>query len=156
MHPLGPGAVPRTLRAGGRLRFSAAGVGPALPFDPDGAAWVDGMLVASGMRLADFLAELERHRPGRLRCDPGVAGLRVSGSYPLADTGRILDALAATLGLEIRFLSRYWVSLGRAALALGNPVELSAIAGADHFSVIHGLEDPSSPVCRWLHRQLTS
>jgi arylformamidase len=43
-----------------------------------------------------------------------------------------------------------------AALALGNPVELSGIAGADHFSVIHGLEDPSSPVCRWLHRQLAS
>jgi arylformamidase len=43
-----------------------------------------------------------------------------------------------------------------AALALGNPVELSAIQGADHFSVIHGLEDSGSPVCRWLHRQLTS
>ena len=43
-----------------------------------------------------------------------------------------------------------------AALALGNPVKLSAMAGADHFSVIHGLEDPNSPSCRWLHHQLTA
>jgi arylformamidase len=41
-----------------------------------------------------------------------------------------------------------------AATALGNPVELSALAGADHFSVLHGLEDAHSPVCRWLQRQL--
>ena len=43
-----------------------------------------------------------------------------------------------------------------AAVALGNPVELSAIDGADHFTVIHGLEDANSPVCRWLHQKLTA
>jgi arylformamidase len=42
------------------------------------------------------------------------------------------------------------------AVALGNPVELSAIDGADHFTVIHGLEDANSPVCRWLHQKLTA
>jgi arylformamidase len=36
----------------------------------------------------------------------------------------------------------------------GNAAELSAMAGTQHFSVIHGLEDPASPVCGWLARAL--
>ncbi|NHZ41648.1 FecR domain-containing protein [Massilia aquatica] len=101
----------RILRAGQQARFSAAAVAPAQAADDDSVAWADGMLVASGMRLADFLAELGRHRPGRLGCDPAVANLRVSGSYPLADTGRILDTLRTTLPVEIDFLTRYWVTV---------------------------------------------
>lgn len=36
----------------------------------------------------------------------------------------------------------------------GNASELRSIAGADHFSVIHGLEHPDSEVSRWLVRSL--
>jgi arylformamidase len=35
-------------------------------------------------------------------------------------------------------------------------VELSAIEGANHFTVIHGLEDTNNPVCRWLSQKLTA
>ncbi|MDC8756794.1 FecR domain-containing protein [Janthinobacterium fluminis] len=115
VRPRGRAALAYTLRAGSQLRFSADGAGAPAPLDAHAGAWVDGVLVASGMRLDDFLAELARHRPGRLRWDADVAGLRVSGSYPLADTDRILAALAATLPLQVRFISRYWVSVGRAA-----------------------------------------
>ncbi|RSZ60479.1 DUF4880 domain-containing protein [Massilia atriviolacea] len=104
-------APPRVLQAGQQARFSAAAVADTRPADGDSVAWADGMLVASGMRLADFLAELGRHRHGRLGCDAAVADLRVSGSYPLADTGRILDTLRATLPVEIHFITRYWVSV---------------------------------------------
>ncbi len=38
--------------------------------------------------------------------------------------------------------------------AQGNQAELRPIAGADHFSVIHGLEDPQSEVAQWLARRL--
>ena len=38
--------------------------------------------------------------------------------------------------------------------AAGNRSELSALPGANHFSAIHGLEDPSSPLCQWLARSL--
>ena len=69
------------------------------------------MLVASGMRLDRFLAELGRHRPGLLHCDPAIAGLRVSGTYPLADTDRVLDMLRTTLPVEIRFMTRYWATV---------------------------------------------
>jgi arylformamidase len=40
------------------------------------------------------------------------------------------------------------------ALALGNPVELSAIEGAHHFDAIHGFEHPDSALARWLARRL--
>lgn len=101
----------RTIAAGQQARFGDHGMGELEPADEASTAWTDGMLVASGMRLADFLAELARHRPGHLGCDPAVAALRVSGTYPLADTDRVLDALGTTLPVEIRFFTRYWVTV---------------------------------------------
>ena len=41
-----------------------------------------GALYADNMRLDAFIAELGRYRRGRLACDPAVAGLRISGSFP--------------------------------------------------------------------------
>ena len=34
-----------------------------------------------------------RHRPGLLRCEPSVAELRLTGTYPLKDTDLILAKL---------------------------------------------------------------
>lgn len=59
-------------------------------------------------------------------------------------------------GAESGEFARQSTGYRDAAVSLGNPVELSAIDGADHFSVIHGLEDANSPVCRWLHQKLTA
>ncbi|CAH1904003.1 Iron uptake regulator [Candidatus Nitrotoga sp. HW29] len=107
----GVGAT-RILRAGEQTRFTRNVINePTVIVSDTDTAWIDGMLVASGMRLADFLAELSRHRPGRLSCDPAIAELRVSGSYPLADTDRILDILRTTLPVKIHFLTRYWVTV---------------------------------------------
>ena len=103
--------APRILRAGEQTRFTRNAINEPTAINDIDAAWIDGMLIASGMRLADFLAELSRHRPGRLRCDPAIAELRISGSYPLADTDRILDTLPTTLPVEIHFLTRYWVTV---------------------------------------------
>ena len=59
-------------------------------------------------------------------------------------------------GTESGEFARQSTGYRDAAVALGNPVELSAIDGADHFTVIHGLEDANSSVCRWLHQKLTA
>ncbi|MBW3508684.1 sigma-70 family RNA polymerase sigma factor [Janthinobacterium sp. NKUCC06_STL] len=75
---------------------------------PYGGAWLNGMLVARDMRLADFLAELSRYSDHPLACAPAVAGLRVSGSYPLADVGAILDAVSASLQLRRNTVTRFW------------------------------------------------
>ncbi len=74
------------IHAGERARFTRAGVSAVEAVGENDAAWVDGLIVASSMRLADFLAELDRYRPGHVRCDPAVADLRLSGTFPLADT----------------------------------------------------------------------
>lgn len=74
-------------------------------------AWGRGMIVAEGLRLEDFLNELSRYRRGHLDCDPSVRELRVSGTYPLADTDRILTALQQTLELDAQHFTRFWVTL---------------------------------------------
>ncbi|MBK1714902.1 FecR domain-containing protein [Rubrivivax gelatinosus] len=101
----------RVLAAGEQARFDTAGVGPRQAADADAAAWVDGMLVASGMRLDEFLAELARHRRGRLDCASEVAALRVSGSYPLADVDRVLATLPAVLPVTAVWRTRWWLTL---------------------------------------------
>lgn len=101
----------RVLQAGEAGRFTRARAEAAAPLDGDASAWADGMLVVSHMRLDDFLAELGRHRQGRLGCDPAIAGLQVSGAYPLADTDRVLAALTSALPVEVHTYTRFWVSV---------------------------------------------
>lgn len=104
----------------------AVGAGQCLSFDAQGAdvvqlapagvaEWSRGVLLAEDMRLADFLDEVSRYRPGILRCDPAVAGLRLSGGFPLRDTDRILALLPAILPVEVVTRTRYWVSVQGAA-----------------------------------------
>lgn len=102
---------PVRINAGDQARFSRAGVQPADAADPMADAWSRGLLVAERQRLADFLAELGRYRPGVLRCDPAVADLPVSGVYPLQDTDAILQSLAQALPIRIRMTTRYWVTV---------------------------------------------
>ncbi|WP_420995108.1 FecR domain-containing protein [Cupriavidus sp. 30B13] len=111
IRPRDGAGLARTLRAGEQASFTRTAIGQTMTASEADTAWADGMIVATRMRLDDFLAELGRHRPGRLRCDPAVAGLRVSGTFPLADTDRILDALRTTLPVRIAFLTRYWVTV---------------------------------------------
>jgi transmembrane sensor len=109
------GAPRRVLKAGERARFASGRDITTQAADENAVAWRDDMLVASGMPLAEFLAEVSRHRYGHLSCEPEIAHLQVSGSYPLADTERILDALRASLPIRIDTLTRYWVTLRPAA-----------------------------------------
>jgi len=101
----------QALLPGQRARFSANGWQAIAPLDSNSGAWVDGMLVASQMRLTDFLAELGRYRQGQLGCSERVADLRVSGSYPLDDSERILQMLEVALPVRVRRFTRYWVTV---------------------------------------------
>lgn len=102
----------RLVHAGEQAQFNARGVGPVLPLAEGEGAWTDGMFVAVDMRLDAFLAELTRYRRGYLRCDPAVASLRVSGTYPLADTDAILRVLPHALPVSVASVTRYWVTVG--------------------------------------------
>ena len=72
-------------------------------------AWTKGMLLADRMSLGEFLGELGRYRRGILECDEQVAGLVVSGAYPLVDPNRILLALTEALPIRIESRTGYWL-----------------------------------------------
>ncbi len=109
-----PGA-PLIVNAGQRTDFSAQTLGGVDPNDRNVGAWVQGMLMADNMRLADLLVELARYRRGFVRCEPAIADLRVSGAFPISDTQRTLNMLAHTYPVLVTgHLNGYWVTLSAA------------------------------------------
>ncbi|WP_321878186.1 FecR domain-containing protein [Paraburkholderia bannensis] len=101
----------RVVVAGQQTRFTADSIDAPTSADPHGADWSRGVLFAQRVRLADFLDELSRYRPGLVRCDPAVADLHISGAFQLADTDNILAALPETLPVQVIWRTRYWVTV---------------------------------------------
>lgn len=99
------------LAAGQQGSLSEAGVSDASPADPHASDWMRGVLYANQLRLDAFAAELGRYRPGILRCDPEIAHLRLSGAFQLGDTDAVLAALPATLPVQVRYRTPYWVTI---------------------------------------------
>ena len=100
-----------TLQGGQQAPLKSSGLGAWVAFDALQLGWRDGVLTAQNQALGDFLRELARYRPGVLRWDPRLEQLRVTGSFRLDDTDRILDLLASSLGLHVQARTRYWVTL---------------------------------------------
>lgn len=107
----------RVFEAGRQVSFTASTIAAPQPADPYAAAWVQGRLVVNAMRLDDFLAQLSRYRRALLRCEPQIAGLRISGAFQLDNIDGILDALPDTLPVAVLYRSRYWVTVIPAAPA---------------------------------------
>jgi len=91
------------LGAGDRALMTQGGVSRLPPVDPaTAAAWTTGWLVVDDQPLTDVLAELNRYRAQPIRFDAtGLRDIRVTGSYPLGDTDRALQAMAAALGVRV-------------------------------------------------------
>ena len=99
------------IRAGQGGGMTAQQVLPAHAVSPDIWAWRQGLLLADAMPLRDFLHELSRYRHGLLGCDDAVAGLRISGVFPLADLDAVLLSLPDSLPVDVRLRTRYWVQV---------------------------------------------
>lgn len=99
------------LSAGQCCRFNAYGIQAPTVLDSASEAWSRGLLIANDQRLDTFIAELARYRRGWLRCDPAVAGLRISGTFEIDDSEQILRALAGSLPIRVVQRTRYWVTL---------------------------------------------
>ncbi|QLF93694.1 FecR domain-containing protein [Pseudomonas sp. ABC1] len=99
----------RTVPAGEQWLFRRDGRGSLSVASEQTIGWQRGQLTVESMPLAAFLAELDRYRPGLLRYDPQVAGLRISGTFQLDSTDAILAALPATLPVQVSYRTRYWV-----------------------------------------------
>jgi transmembrane sensor len=111
IRPLDASGTPLVLHEGQRTTFTRSATGTPASAGEHDAAWLRGHIVADNVRLGDFLDDLSRYRPGILRCDPAVAGLRFSGVFPLGDTDRILDTLPVVLPVEVKLRTRYWVTV---------------------------------------------
>ncbi|KAF0805585.1 Fe2+-dicitrate sensor, membrane protein [Alcanivorax xiamenensis] len=104
-------ASPRVLHAGEQARFSHEAITPTTTAWPQLAAWTEGRLVADNMLLSRFLKELARYRHGLVRCDDRAGALRISGTFQLDHSDRILAALPATVPVDVAFLTPYWVTV---------------------------------------------
>lgn len=100
----------RRVNAGEQISFSAAAFGQQQAAG-NGDSWTRGVLSVSQWRLEQVLAELARYRHGRLDCDPAIAGLRVSGSFPLREPDRALLLLSQTLPIRLQSFTRYWLKV---------------------------------------------
>jgi transmembrane sensor len=100
-----------SLLGGQQVSLQAAGANAVEPFDVLAPGWRDGVLMAQNQPLGDFLRELSTYRPGVLRWEPALESLRITGSFRLEDTDRILALLEASLPLEVHSRSRFWVTL---------------------------------------------
>jgi transmembrane sensor len=109
-----PASMPdlkRVVAAGEQTRFTTTSIHPITSVDPHIADWSRGVLFADRVRLDDFAAELSRYRSGVLRCDPAVAGLRITGAFQIGNTDNILAALPDTLPVRVVYRTRYWVTI---------------------------------------------
>lgn len=114
LRPRDAGASALRLDAGQAVDFTRTGWGTAVPAGAGEDAWSRGQLWVDEQRLDDFLAELGRYRPGWLRADPAVAGLRLSGVFPLGEGGTestdaVLSLLPGALPVQVRWRTRWWV-----------------------------------------------
>lgn len=99
------------VNAGQQVLFTAHSLEQITPIQLGVDAWRNDVLYAKAMRLADFIQELARYRPGLLRCDAAVADLKVTGAFRLADTDTILRLLEDTLPVSVDTRTRYWVTI---------------------------------------------
>ncbi|MBV4548436.1 FecR domain-containing protein [Pseudomonas triticicola] len=98
------------LNAGEGADFDSRHIG-LRPFQASEVAWINGQLIVLDARLGDVIAELGRYRSGVLHCDRRARDLRVSGTFRLDSTDAVLANLKASLPINVRYFSRYWVSI---------------------------------------------
>lgn len=91
------------LTAGQRARVTEDAAIRLAPVSPAVAtAWTKGWLEVDDRPLAEVLDELNRYRALPVRYDPRVgAQVRLTGSYPLTDTDRAVEAIALSTGLRL-------------------------------------------------------
>jgi transmembrane sensor len=110
------GANEKTVVGGGeRIAYSTAGLSPPERFDGEAAtAWRSGRFIFRDMPLSEVVEQVNRHHPHQtVLADAGLARLRVSGVFNIADRDGLLKALEMLYPLrreetagETRFVPR--------------------------------------------------
>lgn len=106
-----PSGRTQRVNAGESLWFTRDRFAPLTKLKDGEGSWIQGILTFRDTPLSDVIATVSRYRSGVLRCDPAVAGLRLSGTFPLSDPDAILKVIAQTMPIKLHFITRYWVTL---------------------------------------------
>lgn len=107
-------AAATRVAAGQQLRFDRRAAAAVQVLDDNAIAWTQGLISANRMPLGEFVAELDRFHHGRLRCDPAVAGLRLTAVHRLdgpQSLAPILASLPRALPVRISRLTGYWITI---------------------------------------------
>ncbi|MDX1635199.1 MAG: FecR domain-containing protein [Marinobacter sp.] len=107
----GSGGGSQRIVPGQQARVDGLRVDAPSPMPASAVSWRQGKLVAEGMRVADFVEEIARYRPGFTLCDDAVAEMTISGVFTLADTDRALQSLAGSLPVALKYHTDYWVKV---------------------------------------------
>ncbi|AOA59738.1 FecR domain-containing protein [Acinetobacter larvae] len=80
------------------------------PLNSQYTAWTHGTLSVYRMPLIEFISELDRYSPTKLRYDDSIqqAGLEVSGVFPIQDPEKVLHSLEQQLPIKVEAEFYYW------------------------------------------------
>jgi len=98
----------RIIQSGEQVRMDSRQLGDSSPAPIGADAWSRGMLVADNLPLQRLIDQLGEYRSGYLGLDPSLAGLRISGSFPLHDSDKALAALPPSLPVRIEQIGPWW------------------------------------------------
>lgn len=96
-----PGRTGTALAEGDSAYVDHTGVWPSTGNAASLAAWQRGVLEVDNDSLGQVIDALRAYRHGVIRVDPSAARLRVLGIFPLDDTDRALQLLAAALPIRL-------------------------------------------------------
>lgn len=101
----------QVVQAGESLLFNAQEILALERSKGQESAWVQGRLEVRDRPLSEVIDSLRSYRRGILHLSPEVAGLRLSGLYPLDDSDRTLQLLERSLPIRVKWHNPYWVSI---------------------------------------------
>ena len=99
------------IKANESMRFDALQPQQKTSAKPASIAWTKGFIIADETQLSAFLLELSRYRPGSISCHPSIAGVKISGSFPIEDTDVVLTALTEKFPIKIQTFTRFWTKV---------------------------------------------
>ncbi|MEM0912947.1 MAG: FecR domain-containing protein [Pseudomonadota bacterium] len=99
------------INAGEQVVFTSTTVDLVQAADPARRAWIDGILLAQNITLADLVSELSRYHKGYINLSPQLSNVVVAGTFPLDDTQLTLQMLADILPIKVNTALPFWTSI---------------------------------------------
>lgn len=105
------GAQQQVIAAGNQVQFNSQEIGQVLPANPAQEAWTRGILIAEDITLQELVAQLRRYHRGYIWLSEDVAKLKVYGSFPTQDVGRVLHMLEDALPVKVTRTMPWWINI---------------------------------------------